>query len=50
MTEMNAMQTTTAKLLELADKTSEGFVLSITAAYLAGKAAGRTEALAEKAS
>lgn len=38
------------KSCELAQDAGEAFVLSITAAYLAGKAAGRTEALTEKAS
>ena len=38
------------KACELAQDAGEAFVLSITAAYLAGKAAGRTEAMIEKVS
>lgn len=44
MSEMNIMQTTTAKLLELADQTSEGFVLAIAAAYMAGIEQGKAAA------
>lgn len=39
-------QATTAKLMELAELTSEGFVLAIAAAYMAGKEQGRKEAAA----
>ena len=38
------------KACELAQDTGEAFVLSITAAYLAGKQAGREEALSQQAS
>ena len=44
------VRATMEKACELAQDAGEAFVLSITAAYLAGKAAGRTEALTEKAS
>ena len=46
MPEMNIMQTTTSKLMELADQTSESFVLAVTAAYLAGIEQGKKEAVA----
>lgn len=38
------------KSCELAQDAGEAFVLSITAAYLAGKQAGREEALSQQAS
>lgn len=38
------------KACELAQDAGEAFVLSITAAYLAGKQAGREEALSQQAS
>ena len=44
MPEMNIMQTTTSKLMELADQTSEEFVLAVTAAYMAGIARGKAAA------
>ena len=44
MPEVNIMQTTTSKLLELADQTSEEFVLAVTAAYIAGIARGKAAA------
>lgn len=46
MPEMNMIQTTTAKLMELAEETNESFVLAITAAYMAGKEQGKKEAAA----
>lgn len=46
MPESNMIQTTTAKLMELAEETSESFVLAITAAYMAGIEQGKKEAAA----
>lgn len=45
MPEKDTIQTTTAKLMELADVTSEGFVLAITAAYMAGIERGKLVSL-----
>lgn len=41
---------TVERACELAQDAGEAFVLSITAAYLAGKQAGREEALSQQAS
>lgn len=46
MPEKDIIQTTTAKLMDLADASSESFVLAITAAYMAGVEKGRKEAAA----
>lgn len=46
MPEMNMIQATTTKLMDLADQTSESFVLAVTAAYLAGIEQGKKEAAA----
>ena len=40
---------TVERACELAQDTGEAFVLSVISAYVAGKQAGREEALAEKA-
>lgn len=44
MPEMNMIQSVVQKGLELADQTSENFVLAVTAAYLAGFEQGKKEA------
>lgn len=44
MPEMNIVQTTVLNALDLADRTSEGFVLAITAAYMAGIERGKAAA------
>lgn len=46
MPEKDMIQTTTSKLFDLAGVTSEGFVLAIAAAYMAGKEQGKKEAAA----
>ena len=47
MPEMNILQTAVAKASELADKAGEGFVLAITAAYMAGIERGKAVAQTE---
>lgn len=44
MPEMNIVQTMVLNALDLADRTSEGFVLAITAAYMAGIERGKAAA------
>ena len=46
MPEMNMIQETMQKAFDLADQTSENFVLAVTAAYLAGIEQGKKEAVA----
>ena len=46
MPEMNMIQTVVQKGFDLADQTSESFVLAVTAAYLAGIEQGQKEAAA----
>lgn len=46
MPEKNIMQNTMERLMDLAEATSEGFVLAIAAAYMAGKEQGKKEAAA----
>ena len=46
MPEMNMIQETMQKAFDLAEKTSESFVLAVTAAYLAGIEQGKKEAAA----
>ena len=46
MPEMNMIQETMQKAFDLADQTSESFVLAVTAAYLAGIEQGKKEAVA----
>ena len=44
MPEKDMEQAVTAKLVDLADATGEGFVMAIVAAYQAGKEAGKLAA------
>ena len=44
MPEMNIAKTTVLNAIDLADHTSEGFVLAITAAYMAGLDQGKAAA------
>ena len=44
MPEMNILQNAITKASELADKAGEGFVLAITAAYMAGIERGKATA------
>lgn len=44
MPEMNIAKTTVLKALDLAEQTSESFVLAVTAAYLAGIDQGKAAA------
>lgn len=46
MPEMNMIQETTQKGFDLAEQTSEKFILAVTAAYLAGIEQGKKEAVA----
>ena len=46
MPEMNMIQETMQKAFDLAEQTSENFVLAVTAAYLAGIEQGKKEAAA----
>ena len=46
MPEMNMIQSVVQKGFDLADQTSENFVLAVTAAYLAGIEQGKKEAAA----
>lgn len=46
MPEMNMIQETMQKAFDLADQTSEKFILAVTAAYLAGIEQGKKEATA----
>jgi hypothetical protein len=46
MPEMNMIQSVVQKGFDLADHTSESFVLAVTAAYLAGIEQGRKETTA----
>ena len=46
MPEMNMIQETVQKAFDLAEQTSENFVLAVTAAYLAGIEQGRKETVA----
>lgn len=46
MPDMNMIQETMQKAFDLADQTSENFVLAVTAAYLAGIEQGKKEAVA----
>lgn len=46
MPEMNMIQETMQKAFDLAEQTSESFVLAVTAAYLAGIEQGKKEAVA----
>lgn len=46
MPDMNMIQETMQKAFDLADQTSERFVLAVTAAYLAGIEQGKKEAVA----
>lgn len=46
MTEMNMIQETMQKGFDLAEQTSEKFILAVTAAYLAGIEQGKKEAVA----
>ena len=46
MPEMNMIQETVQKAFDLAEQTSESFVLAGTAAYLAGIVQGKKEAVA----
>jgi hypothetical protein len=46
MPEMNMIQETVQKAFDLAEQTSENFVLAVTAAYLAGIEQGKREAVA----
>lgn len=48
-TERTILQTAAEKASALAEATSEGFVLAVTAVYLAGKEAGHKEAAAQSA-
>lgn len=44
MPDMNMIQTTIQKAFDLAEQTSENFVLAVTAAYLAGIERGKAAA------
>jgi hypothetical protein len=46
MPDMNMIQETVQKAFDLAEQTSESFVLAVTAAYLAGIEQGKKEAVA----
>jgi hypothetical protein len=46
MPDMNMIQDTVQKAFDLAEQTSESFVLAVTAAYLAGIEQGKKEAVA----
>ena len=46
MPEMNMIQETVQKGFDLAEQTSEKFILAVTAAYLAGIEQGRKESAA----
>ena len=46
MPDMNMIQTVVQKGFDLADETSEKFILAVTAAYLAGIEQGKKEAVA----
>jgi hypothetical protein len=46
MPDMNMIQETVQKAFDLAEQTSESFVLAVTAAYLAGIEQGRKESAA----
>ena len=46
MPEMNIIQETIQKGFDLAEQTSEKFILAVTAAYLAGIEQGKKEAVA----
>lgn len=46
MPEMNMIQETMQKGFDLAEQTSEKFILAVTAAYLAGIEQGKKEAVA----